>query len=144
MSTRVAVFSDGRIEQVGTPREIYEQPTSAFVAGFVGTANLLDPATSETLLGVAAAHSVRPERIRFAAEAETTTDAMVVTDATVIDVQYLGATVRYRVRLSTGPTITVSAPAGGPEAAEPGDAVRVAWPRAATLELAPNPPPVPA
>ena len=41
MSDRIAVFNDGRIEQVGTPREIYEHPASAFVAGFVGTSNLL-------------------------------------------------------------------------------------------------------
>ena len=65
MSNRIAVFNQGRIEQVGTPREIYDHPTTSFVAGFVGTANLLGPDDSERLLGVRGAHSVRPERIRM-------------------------------------------------------------------------------
>ena len=52
MSDRVAVFNLGRIEQVGSPREIYEQPATSFVAGFVGTSNLLSAAQSERWLGV--------------------------------------------------------------------------------------------
>ena len=66
MSTRVAVFNDGRIEQVGSPLEVYERPTTAFVAGFVGTANLLDDAASQRLLGRPGEHAVRPERVRLA------------------------------------------------------------------------------
>ena len=54
MSDRVAVFNRGRIEQVGSPREVYERPATAFVAGFVGTSNLLGTAASSALLGVAA------------------------------------------------------------------------------------------
>ena len=42
MSDRIAVFSDGRIEQVGTPGEIYERPANEFVAGFVGTSNMIE------------------------------------------------------------------------------------------------------
>ena len=42
MSDRIAVFSDGRIEQVGTPGEIYERPANEFVAGFVGTSNIIE------------------------------------------------------------------------------------------------------
>ena len=42
MSDRIAVFSDGRIEQVGTPGEIYERPANEFVAGFVGTSNVIE------------------------------------------------------------------------------------------------------
>ena len=146
MSTRVAVFSDGRIDQVGTPQDIYEQPASAFVAGFVGTANLLDATVSRALIGTARPHSVRPERISFAPVDAVTDDQRVVTTGEVIDVQYLGATVRYRVALTGGPTLTISAPAGQPDAPVPGDLVRPAWPRAAALELAPSlapqPPPV--
>ena len=67
MSSRVAVFNHGRIEQVGTPREIYDRPATAFVAGFVGTSNLLDVGISERLLGTAAPHTLRPERIRLVA-----------------------------------------------------------------------------
>ena len=65
MSNRVAVFNHGRIEQVGTPREIYDHPTTAFVAGFVGTSNVLSAALSQRADGRAThVHSVRPERIR--------------------------------------------------------------------------------
>ena len=65
MSSRVAVFSHGQLEQVGTPREIYEHPATSFVASFVGSSNLLDDESSQRLLGVAGAHTVRPERIRL-------------------------------------------------------------------------------
>ncbi len=60
MSTRIAVFNDGRIEQVGTPQEIYDRPATSFVAGFVGTSNLLDAEQSARLLGVAAAPHPAP------------------------------------------------------------------------------------
>src|SRR6476659_5100864 len=69
MSDRVAVFNLGRIEQIGTPREIYETPASPFVAGFVGTSNVLDAEQSRRLLGSAALHSIRPERISIGAAA---------------------------------------------------------------------------
>ena len=59
MSDRVAVFHEGKVEQVGPPRQIYEHPATEFVAGFVGTANLL--ADGDGLV------TVRPERIRFGA-----------------------------------------------------------------------------
>lgn len=49
MSDRVAVIRDGRIEQVGTPREVYEKPANLFVAGFVGEANILDGVVSGRL-----------------------------------------------------------------------------------------------
>ena len=51
MSTRVAVFNAGRLEQVGTPQEIYDHPATSFVAGFVGASNLIDDAMSQRILG---------------------------------------------------------------------------------------------
>ena len=60
MSTRVAVFNNGRVEQVGSPSDVYERPTTSFVAGFVGTANLIDVELSSRLFGASAVHSVRP------------------------------------------------------------------------------------
>ena len=65
MSNRVAVFNNGRLEQVGTPREVYEAPQTTFVASFVGTSNVLSAEQSKRLLGVDAAHSLRPERVRL-------------------------------------------------------------------------------
>ena len=58
MSDRIAVFSEGRIEQVGPPGEVYERPANEFVAGFVGTSNVIDSGGSRLL--------VRPEKIRMA------------------------------------------------------------------------------
>ena len=51
MSDRIAVFNDGRIEQVAAPAELYEAPASSFVAGFVGTSNLLTGETARVVLG---------------------------------------------------------------------------------------------
>ena len=62
MSDRIAVFSDGRIEQVGTPGEIYERPANEFVAGFVGTSNMIERDGR--------AYMVRPEKIRLLADGE--------------------------------------------------------------------------
>ncbi|MEV0823042.1 ABC transporter ATP-binding protein [Nonomuraea rubra] len=64
MSDRVAVFDRGRIEQVGTPAEVYERPATEFVAGFVGTSNLISGAAAEKILGRTGTYSVRPEKIR--------------------------------------------------------------------------------
>ena len=63
LSDRVAVFNAGRIEQVGTAREVYEQPGSGFVAGFVGTSNLLTGQAAGTILGRSGAFSIRPEKL---------------------------------------------------------------------------------
>ncbi len=68
MSNRIAVFDRGRIEQVGTPTEIYEQPVSRFVAGFVGTSNVLEGAAARvSCVGVDGPITVRPEKIRILA-----------------------------------------------------------------------------
>jgi putative spermidine/putrescine transport system ATP-binding protein len=94
MSDRIAVFNHGKIEQVGTPAEMYERPATAFVAGFVGTSNLItrDGAT----------FTVRPEKIAL-------TDVGAGTaDATITEVQYLGADTRYRVRLDDGTDLVVT------------------------------------
>jgi putative spermidine/putrescine transport system ATP-binding protein len=63
MSDRVAVFNAGRIAQVGPPAEVYERPHSPFVAGFVGTSNMLTGAAARELLGTDGTFSVRPEKI---------------------------------------------------------------------------------
>src|SRR5438445_1814469 len=79
MSDRVAVFSDGRLEQVGTPGDIYERPASEFVAGFVGTSNAIEHG------GVL--RTVRPEKIRILAEGDSDARAL---EGVVRDVGYLG------------------------------------------------------
>ena len=66
MSDRLAVFNRGRIEQVGAPAEVYERPATRFVAGFVGTSNLLTRRVARAIVGEAGTFTVRPEKIRLA------------------------------------------------------------------------------
>ena len=65
MSDRIAVFNEGRIVQVAPPAELYEHPATAFVAGFVGTSNLLDAEAARAILGREGRFTVRPEKIRL-------------------------------------------------------------------------------
>src|SRR5687768_2894007 len=67
MSDRLAVFNHGRIEQVGSPADVYERPATEFVASFVGVSNLVSGPLAQALTGQGATFSVRPEKIRLAA-----------------------------------------------------------------------------
>jgi putative spermidine/putrescine transport system ATP-binding protein len=102
MSDRIAVFSQGKIEQVGTPAEIYERPTTAFVAGFVGTSNILSGAAASKLTGSPAAFAVRPEKIKLCPPETPTPAGNVGALGTVRDVIYLGMHTRYLVELADG------------------------------------------
>ena len=64
MSNRLAVFNLGRIEQIGTPADVYEHPATTFVAGFVGTSNLLTGEAARAVIGEDGVFTVRPEKIR--------------------------------------------------------------------------------
>jgi putative spermidine/putrescine transport system ATP-binding protein len=108
MSDRIAVFNRGRIEQIGTPAEVYEQPATPFVAGFVGTSNLLSGTTAEALLGRAGTFTVRPEKIRLTEPGAAILDGDVVADGTVRNVQYLGSDTRYVVTLDLGAELVVT------------------------------------
>ena len=99
MSTRVAVFNAGRLEQVGTPQEIYDHPATAFVAGFVGASNLIDDEMSQRILGGPGPH-VDPSGADPGAPARRpmpSRPAMSSCRARVSDVLYVGAECRVRV-----------------------------------------------
>jgi putative spermidine/putrescine transport system ATP-binding protein len=98
MSDRVAVFSEGRIEQVGVPAEIYERPANDFVAGFVGTSNLLERDGRR--------FTVRPEKIKLLDTTEDTTGLHVETGV-IRDVAYAGMITRYLVELEAGGELQV-------------------------------------
>ena len=70
MSDRIAVFDHGRIEQVGSPADVYERPATVFVAGFVGTSNLLRGDVAERIVGRPGTFTIRPEKIRLADPAD--------------------------------------------------------------------------
>ncbi|SCK48933.1 ABC transporter ATP-binding protein [Streptomyces sp. WMMB 322] len=108
MSDRMAVFRDGRIEQTGTPAEIYERPATPFVAGFVGTSNLLSGETAEQVVGKPGTFSVRPEKIRVLKEPATGANEPEHTAAegSVAEVVYLGDTTRFLVDLDAGGRLT--------------------------------------
>lgn len=110
MSDRIAVFNEGRIEQVATPVELYEHPASAFVAAFVGTSNLLDGPVAERLLGTPGSFIVRPEKVRLVAAVDAPDgDAVTcVAEGRVRDVVYLGAATHTVVELDAGATLTVA------------------------------------
>jgi putative spermidine/putrescine transport system ATP-binding protein len=99
MSDRLAVFNQGKIEQVGPPADVYEHPQTEFVAGFVGVSNLLerDGATI----------SVRPEKIRILAEGEPDDAGAQVERGTIREVVYAGMATRYIVELDAGGELTV-------------------------------------
>ena len=96
MSDRIAVFDQGRIEQVGTPTEIYDHPTTPFVAGFVGTSNLVPAVTARALLGRDEMCTIRPEHMRFVDAARPVAAGEMTAEARVESVQFLGAFVRVR------------------------------------------------
>ena len=133
MSSRIAVFNQGRIEQVGTPREIYDRPESPFVAGFVGTSNVLSAALSHQLMGIDAIHSVRPERIRVVHEVAS--DSEISVSGVVSDLQYLGADSRIRVDLHGGDHILASVPSDGLVGVAIGGPIRLAWSRFAAYTV---------
>ncbi|HUR76294.1 MAG TPA: ABC transporter ATP-binding protein [Sporichthya sp.] len=109
MSDRIAVFNEGRIVQVAPPAELYESPNSAFVAGFVGTSNLLGPESARKIFGRDGTFTVRPEKIRLVdLDGPASGDGECSATGVVIDVAYLGAETRYTVRLDTGDELVVT------------------------------------
>ena len=104
MSDRIAVFDQGRIDQLGTPAEVYDHPTTAFVAGFVGASNLLDGALARRLTGRDGPFMVRPERIRVAPDG---TLADPTARGRIAEIAYLGMHTRYHVRTDDGARLLV-------------------------------------
>ena len=98
MSDRLAVFSDGRIEQVGAPADVYEHPANEFVAGFVGVSNIVERDGER--------FTIRPEKVRILAGADAST-GLHVERGQIRDVAYIGAVTRYLVDLDAGGEIQV-------------------------------------
>ena len=94
MSDRLAVFNQGRIEQLGTPVEVYERPASEFVAGFIGVSNLLERDGRH--------FTIRPEKIHLLADGEKAPEGSHVERGRIADVVYLGMLTRYLIALDAG------------------------------------------
>jgi spermidine/putrescine transport system ATP-binding protein len=155
MSDRIAVMRHGRIEQLGSPEELYERPTTAFVAGFLGVSNLLDGdvigrdgewvavrlSDGSTLRAPAAAVNgaqsvrvgVRPEKLRVVPmEGGTQADGGLNSlGGTVLDASYIGVSTQYLIETGDGHRLVVYAQnletSGASEALADGQQVRVSW-----------------
>ncbi|HYM97663.1 MAG TPA: ABC transporter ATP-binding protein [Candidatus Sulfotelmatobacter sp.] len=130
MSDRVAVMSNGHIEQLGSPVEVYERPATEFVAGFIGISNVLSRDGVRFV--------VRPEKIRILSEGDPAGSGMTVEAGTVEEVVYVGMSTRYVVRLDRGEQlVAVRQNMDATEDAQKlqGRPVRLAWTRDHTYVL---------
>jgi spermidine/putrescine transport system ATP-binding protein len=151
MSDRIAVMYEGAVDQLATPREIYEHPSTKFVAGFIGTSNLLGGTVSSAdrhyaVLNVSAderivvptnaapapgSHlelTVRPEKISLHATAPASATGSVLR-GTVTEVVYLGTSTNYNVTTSTGADVVVFTQnvSSADDIAARGDGVWLTW-----------------
>ncbi|HET8861798.1 MAG TPA: ABC transporter ATP-binding protein [Solirubrobacterales bacterium] len=122
MSNRIAVFNEGRIEQVSPPEELYERPTTEFVAGFVGVSNLLERDGSR--------FTIRPEKIQLL-DSSATPNGLRTERGRIAEIAYAGMVTRYTVALEAGGELQLvrqnveGASAGAPS--EQGREVLVGW-----------------
>ena len=146
MSDRIVLMRQGRIAQMGTPRDLYDRPASRYVADFIGETNLLPGTVVESANGMAALRvgdavlrglsdaplavgseawlTVRPEAIELCEGAALSGHNMV--SGTVADAVYAGSALRLHVALAGGRRLVANVPSGTP--AEHGARVTLAWP----------------
>ena len=137
MADRVAVFNKGRIEQLAAPRELYSRPRTAFVARFVGSANVASAALAQAL-GVATPFAIRGEHLTVQAESAGAPASGLSAPGAVVAVQYHGAVSRWQVQLDAGELWSAQvteedARALGDLAV--GSRVKLSWPREAAVAL---------
>ena len=140
MSNRLAVFNQGRIEQIGSPADVYEHPATTFVAGFVGTSNLLTGDTARAVIGTDGTFTIRPEKLRLAEPDEHPADDEGSALGTIREIVYVGPDTRYIVALDTGSELVVTQQNLQTSSMEAlsaqGRAVRLVWKRRHVLSLA--------
>ncbi|MGH6952698.1 MAG: ABC transporter ATP-binding protein [Alphaproteobacteria bacterium] len=138
MSDRLAVFNEGRIEQIGSPTEIYESPATVFVAAFVGASNILEGRAALGAAGAPGPFSIRPEKIRLARDGDASDGGPCRAAGTIEGLQYHGASSRYVVALDDGGRLNVVVPNDqSADACTPGagERVELRWERAAMRPL---------
>ncbi len=141
MADRVAVFNKGRIEQLAAPRELYTRPATAFVARFVGSANVADGGLAQTIGGSAQPFAIRAENIAVLAETAAPGSGMSAAGV-VVAVQYHGAASRWQVKLDAGDVwsaLVTEEDSHALSGLAVGKRVRLAWPREAAVTLSEHP-----
>ena len=134
MSDRIAVFNAGRVEQIGTPADVYERPATEFVAGFIGVSNVLDRGGRK--------FTVRPEKIHMLDEDSQGEPGGTVEAGRIREVVYVGMFTRYIVELDSGGELSVveqNLETSSQEALESkGRRVRLEWRPEHTFEIEPG------
>jgi len=131
MSDRIVIFNEGRVEQVGTPEEVYERPATRFVAGFLGAANIVAGDPARKIFGRTTTVSIRPERMQLQPVTYSAASGEIAVAATVKEAAFVGANTLYvvdtddGVRLSISRTNTQSP--GHDNRFAPGDRVLAVW-----------------
>lgn len=146
MSDRLAVFNHGRVEQVGRPADVYENPVNSFVAGFVGTSNIISGDLAVRVAGRAGAFTVRPEKISVSAAGTPSVPGTHAIEGTVTESVYMGAFNRLRVAVADGELLVISQNLdvrGIPRAVE-GQRVTLRWDEDSSRPLAETEKPAPA
>jgi spermidine/putrescine transport system ATP-binding protein len=154
MSDRLAVMSQGKVEQIGYPEDIYERPATRFVAGFIGTSNIIEapiirrvgalleiesapgdrllvspPTDRAVSAGQTISFTVRPEKLRVAADTESVSDELCTIGGTVVDVVYQGVSTQLVVRTDEGATLVAFRQNNErvSDAGTPGTRTRLVW-----------------
>ncbi|MGA7988953.1 MAG: ABC transporter ATP-binding protein [Candidatus Dormiibacterota bacterium] len=144
LSDRIAVFGAGHIEQVGTPAEVYERPATPFVAGFVGSSNLLEGDLAERIVGVRGRFMIRPEKIRIVAPDAPIGQGDCAVEGTIRDIVYFGAQTEYAVAVAPDRTLSVVTQnvvtTSADALAQRGRDVRLVWHRDQTMALSSSSP----
>jgi spermidine/putrescine transport system ATP-binding protein len=128
MSDRVAVMSEGWVEQIGSPTDIYHRPATAFVAGFIGEANLLPG-----LAGPDQLLMVRPERVHVARAAPDATNGGI--EGTVTEIIFRGPITHVALTTASGPVVAHLGDGDGFDDLRPGDAAWATWDRDASFAV---------
>jgi len=108
LSDRIAVFNAGRVEQVGTPSDVYENPQTRFVASFLGLSNLIPAEVAKTLVGIDEMISIRPERVRLVGPGHQASAEETIVSGTISETVYTGSSTRYILKTSQGLTLIAS------------------------------------
>ena len=139
MSDRIAVFNEGRVEQIGTPQEVYKMPLTKFVASFLGASNIFEASTSQPIIGTADTVNIRPEQILLRdINSKLASDELGLVGE-VIEASYVGATTIFLIQTDSGVRITARRSNEElPERTTPfksGDRVLAVWRKSQTVVI---------
>ena len=134
MADRIALFNNGKVEQIGSAAEVYEFPSSEFAASFVGTSNLFTPLESAQLFGKQGVISIRPEKIHLAKTGDRSFSARIISSV------YLGSTTRIGVELPGGTRLSLLQPNDGSSQSEIsiGESTHIYWDSIHEFQIAPQ------